>query len=110
MEIIRSYPVELDPRTRYKLTKSPDVKRMKDAKDSVLPVKNWIHYIDDSSGEEKEVLAISTTDDEIFATISPVFMKEFFNIIEVFGDDPGEIKVFGGKTRAGREFIACTIV
>lgn len=109
MEIIRSYPVELDPRTRYKLTKSPDIKRMKDAKDSVLPVESWVHYIDDSNGDEKEVLAISTTDNEIFATISPVFIKEFFNIIEVFGEDPGEIKVFGGKTRAGREFIACTI-
>lgn len=108
MEIIRSYPVELDLRISYKMTKSPDIKRMIDAKDSVLPVESWVHYIDDSS-EKKEVLALATTDGEVFATISPIFIKEFFNIVDIFGDDPGEVKVISGHTRAGREFIACTV-
>lgn len=106
MEIINKYPAEMDVRTEYKLLKSSDIKAMKDAEDSILSVKAWINYLDD----DKEVLAIETGDGEVFATISKVFIPEFLTLVEVFGADLDEIKVFAKTSRAGRKFISCTIV
>ena len=110
MNIIRKFPEDMDARTMYKLVKSADIKRMVDAEDSVFEVKSWINYIDeDSTGAEKEVLAIETVDGEVFATISSIFISEFSSLVEFFGNDVGEIKVVSGKSRAGRKFITCTI-
>ena len=109
MNVVRKFPEDMDARTQYKLVKSPETKRMVDAEDSVLDVKSWIMYTDDADGEEKTILAIETTDGEIFATISRIFSKEFENLTEFFGDDIGEIKVVSGKSSAGRKFITCTV-
>lgn len=105
MEIINKFPADMDVRTEYKLLKSSDIKAMKDAADSILPVNAWVHYLDDG----KEVLALETTDGEVFATISKVFIPEFLTLVDVFGADLDEIKVFSKTSRAGRSFISCTI-
>ena len=108
---LRKFPADLDARTQYKMVKSPEVKKMSDADGSVLEVKAWLQYtdIDSSTGETKEVLTILTTDGEMFGTISGIFQKEFNDIVELFGEDVGAIKVFSGKSRAGRTFITCSI-
>lgn len=106
MNIIKKFPEDMDAKTLYKLVKTPYVKRMVDAEDSVLSVGAWLLFED----EEKRVLVISTADGEIFATISNFFIKEFEAITEIFGDDVGEIKVISGKSRAGRKFITCSLV
>ena len=109
MNIVRKFPADMDARTQYKLVNSSGSKRMVDAEDSVLDVKSWIMYTDDTDGEEKTLLAIETTDGEIFVTISQIFSKEFENLTEFFGDDIGEIRVVSGKSRSGRKFITCTV-
>lgn len=108
---VRIFPADLDARTQYKMVKSPEVKKMSDADGSVLEVKAWLQYteIDSATGETKEVLTILTADGEMFGTISGVFQKEFNDIVELFGEDVGAIKVFSGKSRAGRTFITCSI-
>ena len=111
MELIKSFPAELDQRTIYKMMKSPEVKKMSDADGSVLEVAAWIVYSDTDSrtGETREILTIQTTDGELFATVSGVFQREFKDITKYFGDDVGMIKVTSGKSKAGRQFLTCSV-
>lgn len=111
MELIKSFPAELDQRTIYKMMKSPDVKKMSDADGSILDVAAWITYTDTDSrtGESMEILTVQTTDGEMFGTVSAVFQREFKDITKFFGDDVGMIKVTSGKSKSGRNFITCSV-
>ena len=111
MELIKAFPAELDQRTIYKMMKSPDVQKMSDADGSILEVAAWISYTDTDSrtGEINDLLAIQTTDGEMFGTNSAIFQREFNDITKFFGDDVGAIKVISGKSKAGRTFITCSI-
>lgn len=111
MQLVKSFPSDLDARSAYKMMKSPEVKKMSEADGSVLEVKSWIQYIDTDSktGEQKEVLTIATTDGEMFGTISATFLREFLDIVKFFGDDVGMIRVVSGKSKAGRNYITCTV-
>lgn len=111
MTIINKFPENLDVKTQYKLMKSPEVQRMKDADGSVLELKSWLIYTDTSStGEDIEVLSVETETGELFSTISQAFIREFKDIVEVFGGDFGELKVLSRKSKAGRTYLVCTIV
>lgn len=110
MEIIKKYPENLDAKTQYKLIRSPEIKRMSDCVDSILEVVAFLRYTDvDSTGEVKDILSVMTDDLELIATTSPTFIREFDAITEIFGDDFGTLKVVGGRSRNGRNFITCTI-
>ena len=111
MELIKAFPAELDQRTIYKMMKSPDVKKMSDAEGSILEVAAWVAYndVDSRTGEIREILTILTTDGEMFGTVSAVFQREFKDIVKFFGDDVGAIKVISGKSKAGRNFITCSV-
>lgn len=111
MEVINKFPEEMDPRTAYRLMKSPECKKMLDAEGSVLQVQSWILYNspDKDTGEIKEVLAIETPDGELFATISNTFKEEFMDMVQYFGANLGSIKVIAGTSKAGRKYITCSI-
>lgn len=111
MNVVAKFPADMDARTQYKLLKSPKIKRMSDAVDSMIEVKSWISYsdTDSSTGEEREVLVIESLDGEMFATVSATFRREFADIVKFFGDDVGAITVIGGKSKAGRNYITCTV-
>ena len=111
MEVIKKFPETMSARNAYKLMKSPDVKKMSDAEDSILEVKSWLKYtdIDSKTGEVKEILTLETMDGEMFGTVSDTFKREFDDIVSFFGDDVGAIKVVSGTSKAGRKFITCTV-
>ena len=111
MEVIKKFPETMDARTSYKMMKSPEVKKMSDAEDSILEVKAWLKYtdIDTKTGEVNEILTLETVDGEMFATVSDTFKREFDDIVSFFGDDVGAIRVIGGTSKAGRKFITCTV-
>ena len=112
MEVIKKFPETMDARTSYKMMKSPDIKKMSDAEDSILEVKSWLKYsdVDNKTGEVKEILTLETVDGEMFGTVSDTFKREFDDIVSFFGDDDvGAIKVVGGTSKAGRKFITCTV-
>lgn len=111
MEIISKYPESMDARTAYKLMKSPEVKKMSEAEDSILEVAAWLKYSDVNSktGEIMEILSVVTEDGEMFGTVSNTFKKEFDDIVEFFGPAVGAIKVVSGQSRAGRKYITCTV-
>ena len=111
MEVIKKFPETMDARTSYKMMKSPDVKKMSDAEDSILEVKSWLKYldVDNKTGEVKEIFTLETVDGEMFGTVSDIFKREFDDIVSFFGDDVGAIRVISGTSKAGRKFITCTV-
>ena len=111
MEVIKKFPEDMDPKTAYKLMKSPEVKKMSEAEGSILEIDSWIYYNspDRETGEIKEVIAVATPDGELFATISNTFKEEFMDMINYFGSDLGAIKVIAGTSKAGRKYITCSI-
>ena len=111
MEVIKKFPETMDARTSYKMMRSPDVKKMFDAEDSILEVKAWLKYsdVDNKTGEVKEILTLETVDGEMFGTVSDTFKREFDDIVSFFGDDVGSIKVISGTSKAGLKFITCTV-
>lgn len=111
MEVIKKFPEDMDPKTAYKLMKSPEVKKMSEAEGSILEIESWIHYNspDRETEEIKEVIAIATPDGELFATISNTFREEFTDMVNYFGSDLGAIKVIAGTSKAGRKYITCSI-
>lgn len=102
----------LTPKEIYNLTKSPKTQKMKDAIGSRIEIGVWASYedVNKKTGELQEVLAIMTPDGEIFATNSPTFKEDFFEMLELFrdmGETVHAISVISGTSNAGREFISC---
>ena len=105
MEIIKKYPETMDNRTAFKLMKSPEVKKMIAAENSILEVAEWLMFTDTNY----TVLTVKTDDGEMFGTISETFIKAFDEIVSFFGNDVGAIKVIKGTSKNGREYITCTV-
>lgn len=111
MKIIES-SANLTPKEIYNLTMSPKTFKMKDAIGSRIEIEAWALYedVNKKSGEIQEVLAIMTPDGEIFATNSPTFKDDFFQMQELFlgmGETVHAISVISGTSKAGREFVSC---
>lgn len=103
---------ELSAKDIYNLTMNPTTKKMKDAVGVRIPIHNWAIYQDvaKKTGEVQEILAIATTDSEIYATNSPTFTNDFVNMWELFtgmGETVPAITVTSGKSKADRDFITC---
>lgn len=113
MSILRSSR-ELSPAEKYALTLSPGVQKMKDAVSQEIEISAYCLYTDtNSKGEDQEILAICTPENESFATNSPTFKEDFFKMIDAFsewGQEVHVIKVITGKSKADRDFITCVYV
>ena len=111
MKIINSSE-NLTPKEIYSLTMSPKTQKMKDAIGSRIEIGAWAAYedVNKKTGELQEVLAIMTPEGEIFATNSPTFKEDFFQMQDLFsnmGETVHSISVISGTSKAGREFISC---
>lgn len=110
-KILNQYPVDMDKRTAYRLTKANTVKKVSEIAGSVINPSAWILYEDqdEKTGELKTVLTIEDNG-ELFGTISKTFIKAFIDAADFFGDELGSVKVISGKSKAGREYVTCEIV
>lgn len=111
MKIVNS-SANLTPKEIYSLTMSPKTQKMKDVIGSRIEIGAWAAYedVNKKTGELQEVLAIMTPEGEIFATNSPTFKEDFFQMQELFqnmGEIVHSISVISGISKAGREFISC---
>lgn len=112
MEILRASK-ELSTEEKYFLTMSPEIEKMSNIKGQTLSIDSWVIYTDNKStdaeeGKSETILSIKTTLGEVFATNSATFIKEFERIIDLFKSDNMDvnfIKVAGGTSKSGREFI-----
>lgn len=103
----------LTPKEIYNLTMSPATQKMKSVIGQRIEFSAWALYEDVSkkTGEIQEVLSIITPEGEIFATNSPTFKGDFYDMITLFrdmGEEVHAITVTSGTSKAGREFITCT--
>ena len=102
---------ELTKRESYKMTLDPAIKKMKDFIGVQINVAAYCLYQDvNKEGKEFEVLSIMDKDGGVCATNSETFKRDFMNIAELMDDEEYTIEIISGQSKAGREFITCTLV
>lgn len=97
---------------QYKLTRSETVK-MSDHVGENIAIKAYCVYEDvNANGEEQTICTILGQDGTIYGTNSNTFTSKFQEMVDFFKEDGGVgvIKVLGGKTKAGRDYISCDYV
>ena len=110
MEIMKK-SAEFSKKEQYKMTQSPAIKKMKDVVGVVMDVKAFCLYADENSdGKQVEILSIMTADGDVYATNSPTFKRDFDKIAELMDGEDFAIEVISGTSKAGRDFITCTLV
>ncbi len=107
--------VENDKRMLYKLTKSPNVEKLKNAVGNTIYVKAFCYYNDVEEGEnEKLILTLLCADGTIYGTNSKTAMSNFSDLLEFFIDDIDTdkglaVEVSSSISKNGREFILLEI-
>lgn len=111
MKVIRTKNENISVKEKYLMSMNPEIRRMRDAEGTIIPVVNWMLYIDkDKEGNEQTLLSILSEDNVAYATNSKTFIESFDNLLDIFTDNGEEIsavKVIGGQSKAGRHFITC---
>lgn len=102
--------VESDKKLQYKLTKSPEVQKLKDAIDTTINVTAYCIYDDSKEGEnEKIILTLLGDNGAVYGTNSKTALSNFNDITEFFEDDITsggmKIAVKSSVSKNGREFI-----
>lgn len=113
MEIIKKSE-GLNSADLYALTKGNDVRKMTDAKGETLDVAKFVLYKDeDVNGNQMTVLALETMDGAKYATNSKTFVRNFTDIVAIFGEGNEELPtryVIGSKmSKSNREYLTCDI-
>ena len=102
---------ELTKKESYKMTLAPSIKKMRDIVGAKIDVSAFIMYKDvNSDGKEQEILSVMDADGTVYATNSPTFKKDFSNICDIMDGEDFSIEVISGTSKAGREFITCTLM
>ena len=112
MNVIKMHPETMDKKTLYSLTRGQSMS-VKDVDDRtvITPVAYAVYEDTDKDGKTNEVLAIRDKESgEVFTTISPTFKRDFFDIVDFMGEDDYSIHTVHGTTKAGRDFVTCTMV
>ena len=79
-----------------------------------IPVKDWALYNDpkegrDGSNKENKVLSFIDTVGVKYSTVSATFIREFFDIVDLMGDDDFAIMLIHGTTKSGKPFVTCEL-
>ena len=110
MKILKSYPENLSMKELYDLTRNPEAEKMSEHKDEILTVDAFmVREETKEDGEITTVLSIKSGED-ILATNSATFVREFLSIVEMAElakDTIHHIKVIGGTSRNNRPYITC---
>lgn len=101
---------ELTKIESYLLTQAPTTISMKELEDNVsIPVDAWCEFEKQDENGDYSVLLAILSNKQAFVTQSATFRKDFMQIAELMGDDTYAIMKVSGKTKAGRDFIDCTL-
>ena len=110
MKNVKNKSRELNNQELYLLTMSPKADSVKNHTGERIEVSAWAVYedVDKKSGEVHDVLSVLTPDNEVFSSISPTFQSDFLDMAELFHNDFA-FEVISGKSKAGREFVTCSL-
>ena len=103
---------ELNKKELYKMTMDAGIKKMKDFVGASIDVYAYCVYTDFNSKDNKEVEVLSVMDEDgnVYATNSPTFKKDFMNIAALMDGEDFSVGITSGISKAGREFITCTLL
>lgn len=113
MNIIAKSKENMDMSTMYKLSRSPEIGKMRDAVGTEITVSEFLEYedVNQKTGEMMTILSIYDAEtEETFATNSPTFIREFEYIrdmCECAGQTVNSVYVKEGTSKGGRSFITC---
>lgn len=95
----------------YLMTVSPAITSLKDVEDGVvIPVTGYLTFTDiKDGGDESEIFSLITESNEVYCCQSATFKRTFMDIAGIMKDKPFSIIKCSGVTKAGRDFIYCTL-
>lgn len=109
MNIIKSSG-NIDKKAMFNMTEGGTSNKVSDAVGEVLELDAWVMYeTEDSKGQPVTALAMLEKDGLIYATISETFIRKFNKIVAYMDGEDFNIKVVGGTSKNGRQFVDCEI-
>lgn len=113
MKIIKANEI-LTMKDKYDLTRNPETERMSNHKDEILSIDQFMIREEENQKDGEVVTIVSIKSGEnIYATNSSVFVREFTALVEM-AEEANEtihhIKIVGGKSKNNRDFISCVYV
>lgn len=89
--------------------KSQEVTLIKDLEDGTEITPDYYANYNDSD-KDVEVLSIVDNEGIVYSTVSETFKRNFWDIVDIFGDEEFTIKKISGTTKSGRQFVNCDLV
>lgn len=96
---------------KYLMTTAPDIEPLKNINDGEsIPIDGYIIFDDiKDNGEKHEILSIITPDKKVYSGQSVTFRESLEDIYSLMENEKFSIIKISGKTKAGREYINCTL-
>lgn len=96
---------------KYLMTTAPDIEPLKNiADDESIPVDGYLIFDDiKDNGEVQEIVSIITPEKKVYSGQSATFKRSLKDIENVMEGEKFSIIKISGKTKAGREYINCTL-
>lgn len=96
---------------KYLMTTAPDIEPLKNIDDGEsIPVDGYIIFDNiKDNGDVQEIVSIITSDKKVYAGQSATFKQSLKDIENVMDGEKFSIIKISGKTKAGRDYINCTL-
>lgn len=96
---------------KYLMTTAPDIEPLKNIADGAsIPVDGFLIFEDiKASGEVQKIVSIITPDKKVYSGQSETFRQSLKDIESVMDGEKFSIIKISGKTKAGRDYINCTL-
>lgn len=96
---------------KYLMTTAPDIEPLKNIADGeCIPIDGFLIFDDiKDTGEKCEIVSIITPDKKVYSGQSATFKKSLKDIESVMSGEKFSIIKISGKTKAGRDYINCTL-
>lgn len=96
---------------KYLMTTAPDIESLKNIEDGKsIPVDGYLIFNDiKDNGDIQEIISIITPDKKVYSGQSATFRQSLKDIEDVMESEKFSIIKISGKTKAGRDYINCTL-
>lgn len=96
---------------KYLMTTAPDIEPLKNIDDGEsIPVDGYLIFDDiKDNGEVQEIVSIITPEKKVYSGQSTTFKRSLKDIENVMEGEKFSIVKISGKTKAGRDYINCTL-
>lgn len=96
---------------KYLMTTAPDIEPLKNIADGKsIPFDGYIIFDDiKDNGDVQELISIITPDKKVYSGQSATFRQSLKDIENVMEGEKFSIIKISGKTKAGRDYINCTL-